>query len=133
VTGQFSEDGYWYWDGTAWIPAEQAPKSEEPETLAGRLWKRMQDSEQQRKKAWASQQRAKELVPLREQIAHFNQRGFRVVAQTSTTAQMVRPRKFSFFWFIVSVLTCIGPIIYLGWYLAKKEETIYLVGAPEPT
>jgi len=53
--------------------------------------------------------------------------GYRVVSQTPTSAQLVMEKKFSCL--IASLLFLFFAIpffIYLFWYLAKREETLYL-------
>jgi len=64
---------------------------------------------------------------LNREIQKFVKRGFRVTARTDTTAQLVKPKKFSLLWAILWFLFFgIGLIIYLLYYAAKKDETIYL-------
>jgi hypothetical protein len=60
-------------------------------------------------------------------IQKYVKAGYRVVSQTPTSAQLVRPRRFSCLaatlW---TLLFGIGLIFYLFYYLGKKEDTIYL-------
>lgn len=68
---------------------------------------------------------------LGREIQRYVKRGFRVVSQTDTTAQLVKPKKFSLFWAVVWFLLAVFPfIIYLLWYAAKKDETVYLEVTP---
>lgn len=64
---------------------------------------------------------------LAKEIQRYIKQGYRVVSQTETTAQLVRPRRFSCLaatlW---TLLFGIGLIFYLFWYLGKKDDTIYL-------
>ena len=64
---------------------------------------------------------------LQERIDYYLKRGYRVVSQTDTTAQLVRPKRFSFVWFLVSILTFVGWIPYLFYHLfLKRERQVYL-------
>ena len=64
---------------------------------------------------------------LEREIVKYSKRGYRVVNRTDTTAQMVKPRQFSCLaatlW---TLLFGIGLIFYLFYYLAKKEDVVYL-------
>ena len=64
---------------------------------------------------------------LDREIKRYVKRGFRVISRTDTTAQLVKPKKFSFFWaFIWFLVLIVGFVIYLLYYVSKKDETIYL-------
>jgi len=64
---------------------------------------------------------------LQGRINHYLSQGYRVVSQTDTTAQLVRPKKFSCLIALLSVLAVgIGFIIYIFWYMGKKDDTVYL-------
>ena len=58
---------------------------------------------------------------LEKEVRKYVRQGYRVTSRTDTTAQLVKPKKFSFFWFCVGVI-----ILYLAYYMAKKDKTIYL-------
>jgi len=58
---------------------------------------------------------------LQHEINSYVKKGYRVISQTDTTAQLVKPKKFSLFWAIIGIL-----IIYLLWYLAKRDKQIYI-------
>jgi hypothetical protein len=69
---------------------------------------------------------------LQREIEQYTARGFRVLSQTDSTAQLVKPKVFSFVWaFIWLVLTLwgfgFGLAVYLIYYLAKRDTQIYLV------
>jgi len=68
---------------------------------------------------------------LDKEISHYVKRGFQVVSRTDTTAQLVKPKKFSFLWAMLWLLCFgIGLLVYLIYYAAKRDEQIYLeVGA----
>jgi predicted PurR-regulated permease PerM len=61
----------------------------------------------------------------REVYKYINQ-GYRVVSQTDTTAQLVRPKQFSCLWFLINALLVIGWVFYLLWYWSKRDEQIYI-------
>jgi hypothetical protein len=60
-------------------------------------------------------------LSLDEGIAHFVERGYRVVSQTDRSAQLVKPKTFSLF----ACLVLFG-IFYLPFYLAKRDDIVYL-------
>lgn len=64
---------------------------------------------------------------LQKEINRYVKQGYRVVSQTETTAQLVRPKQFSCLyaslWFL---LFGVGLIFYLFWYASKKDDTVYL-------
>lgn len=64
---------------------------------------------------------------LAKEVQRYVKQGYRVVSQTETTAQLVRPKAFSCLaatlW---TLLFGIGLIFYLFWYASKKDDTIYL-------
>ncbi len=64
---------------------------------------------------------------LKGQINIAVSRGYHVISQTNTTAQLFRKKSFSC---LFATLSCflfgIGFLIYLFYYLAKKDDTIYL-------
>jgi hypothetical protein len=47
--------------------------------------------------------------------------GYHVVSQTETSAQLVKPRKFSRLGFFLLL-----GVFYLPFYLAKRDKTVYL-------
>ena len=64
---------------------------------------------------------------LRGEIARYVSRGYEVTTQTDDSAALVKRKRFSFLAFIVLfVLGVIPGIIYVAWYAAKKDDTIYL-------
>ena len=55
------------------------------------------------------------------------QGGYRVESRTPTTAQLVRPKKVSFLWALLwFLLFGIGILVYVAYYLAKSDQTVYL-------
>lgn len=65
---------------------------------------------------------------LQRDIADYVSRGFLVISQTDTTAQLRRPKTFSLLWSVFWLIfgLGIGFIIYLLYYAAKKDETVYI-------
>jgi len=49
------------------------------------------------------------------------------MSQTPYTAQLVRPKKFSFLWATAWFLLCgVGVLVYVFYYMNKKDDQIYL-------
>jgi uncharacterized membrane protein len=64
---------------------------------------------------------------LNKEIARYTKKGFRIIDQTPTSAQLAKPRTFSCLfatlWFL---LFGVGLLIYLFWYLAKKDTIVFI-------
>jgi hypothetical protein len=61
------------------------------------------------------------------EVTRYVRRGFRVQSRTDTTAQLVKPKKFSLFWAGIWLLCAVFPfIVYLLWYAAKRDTQVYL-------
>jgi len=64
---------------------------------------------------------------LQQYIYAYIQQGYRVVSQTDTTAQMIKPKQFSLlaaiFWLFVFV---IGLLIYIFYFMASGDQQMYL-------
>ncbi len=71
---------------------------------------------------------------LQYHIDWYVQQGYRVISQTETSAQLVKPKEFSFvwalFWFLIFG---VGVLVYVFYYAAKKDATLYLTVAPDGT
>lgn len=77
---------------------------------------------------------AQRTATLNRAIAHFTAQGFRIVSKSETSAQLMRPKQFSWLAAILSFLLLgIGFLIYLAYYLGKKDESIFLEVAPDGT
>ncbi len=63
---------------------------------------------------------------LQQTILYYTQHDWVVISQTDTTAQLLKPKRFSFFWAIVWALLIIGIVIYLLYYITKSETHLYL-------
>lgn len=64
---------------------------------------------------------------LQREIASYLRKGFRVVSQTHTTAQLIKPKKFSLVWAFLWLLVWIfGVLIYLIYFAAKRDQQVYL-------
>lgn len=60
----------------------------------------------------------------------YVRQGFRVVSQTESSAQLVKPKVFSFVWALLwFLLLGVGLVVYLLYYAAKKDKTVYLTSA----
>lgn len=66
---------------------------------------------------------------LRRQMVRYMKDGYRVVFQTPTTAQMVKAKRFNWFWFIFWWFSF--GIIYLLYYWGKQDSTVYLTIDPK--
>lgn len=64
---------------------------------------------------------------LDKEVRKYAERGYRVVSRGVTTAQLVKPKKFSFIWALLWFLVFgVGILVYLFYYAAKQDQTIYL-------
>jgi hypothetical protein len=64
---------------------------------------------------------------LDEEIGEYMREGFFVRQRTASTAQLVRPKKFSFIWALVWFLMLgVGLVVYLLYYAAKQDEGRYV-------
>jgi uncharacterized BrkB/YihY/UPF0761 family membrane protein len=64
---------------------------------------------------------------LDDQVRNYVHGGYRVVSRTPTAAQLVRPKNFSFLWALLWFLFFgIGILVYVAYYLAKSDQTVYL-------
>jgi len=64
---------------------------------------------------------------LEEEIAKYMSEGFFVRQRTAYTAQLVRPKRFSFVWALLWLLVFgVGIVVYLIYYAAKQDEGRYV-------
>ncbi len=71
---------------------------------------------------------------LQAQITYLTLHKYVLIFQNEKTAQLVRRKRFSFLIAFVGVLLWfIGFIVYLIWYLAKEDDTIYLDISTQPS
>lgn len=64
---------------------------------------------------------------LNRAIVPYIKRGYRVASRTETTAQLVKPKKFSFLWAVLWTLAFgVGLVFYLFYYAAKRDKVVYL-------
>ena len=60
---------------------------------------------------------------LEDEVQKYAQDGFFVQNRTATTAQLVKPKKFSFIWALLWFLVFgVGVLVYLIYYASKKDE-----------
>lgn len=58
---------------------------------------------------------------LQAEINAWVRRGYRVISQTDTTAQLVKPKRFSLFWFFIML-----GLFYIPFYLFARDHVVYL-------
>lgn len=64
---------------------------------------------------------------LQREITSYVRQGYRVVSQTDTTAQLVKPKNFSLLWALLwFFLFGIGLVVYLVYYWSKRDLAVYL-------
>ncbi len=64
---------------------------------------------------------------LQKEIRKYLNRGFRVLNQTDTTAQLIKPKSFScLIAFLFFMLFVVGLIVYIIIYLSEKDEQLYI-------
>ena len=64
---------------------------------------------------------------LQDHINWYVNRGYQVQSQTETSAQLVKPKRFSLIWALIwTLLVLVGLIIYIFYYISKKDQTVYL-------
>lgn len=64
---------------------------------------------------------------LEQEIQSYVRRGYRVLSQTDTSAQLIKPKKFSFLLAVLLFIIMVLPfILYLLWYMASKDKTVYI-------
>lgn len=64
---------------------------------------------------------------LQDQIAKYSRKGYQIVSQTDTTAQMRKPKSFSFLWaFLWFLLFGVGILVYIFYYMAKKDTIVFI-------
>jgi len=101
---QYSPDGRYWWNGTEWVAVPNAGTTSP--VPAGVVTPERR---------------------LEAEVQSYVSRGFRVVSQTPTTAQLVKPKKFSFVWaFLWFLVAVVGLIVYLLYYASKRDEQVFL-------
>jgi hypothetical protein len=65
---------------------------------------------------------------LQDEINKYIRRGFTVVSQTDTSAQLIKAKRFSLFWALFWLILGIGVglVIYIFWYMAKRDKATYI-------
>ena len=70
---------------------------------------------------------AERVAALDEEVATYAREGFSLRQRTATTAQLVKPKRFSFLWALVWFLMLgVGLVVYLLYYAAKRDEGRYV-------
>jgi hypothetical protein len=64
---------------------------------------------------------------LEEMIRRYTVGGYRVVNQTTTTAQLVKPKEFSAIWAVLWFLVFgFGVLVYIFYYMGKRDTIVHL-------
>ena len=64
---------------------------------------------------------------MQTEIMKRTKQGWRLVSQSDQGASMVKPKKFSVGWAILwTLLFGVGLLVYLLYYMTKKEKLVYL-------
>ncbi len=64
---------------------------------------------------------------LQAQINEYARKGYIVQSQTETSAQLVKPKVFSFVWALLwFLLLGVGVLVYIFYYMSKNDQTVYL-------
>lgn len=64
---------------------------------------------------------------LDREIQSYVRKGYRVLSQTDTSAQLVKPKKFSLILAVLLLILMVLPfVIYLLMYVAAKDKTVYI-------
>lgn len=59
-------------------------------------------------------------------IQGYLRSGYRVVTRSDTYAQLYKPKEFDFCTALIMVILVVGIIIYLIYYITKKDDVVYL-------
>lgn len=64
---------------------------------------------------------------LQHEVQKYIKDGWRVQSSTPTTAQLVKPKRFSFLFFVILLILMVLPaILYVVWFAVKRDEAVYL-------
>ena len=64
---------------------------------------------------------------LQREVSHYVRQGYRVVSQTDTTVQLLKPKTFSFLWaFLWLLVAVVGLLVHLLYYWSKRDLTVYI-------
>jgi type VI protein secretion system component VasF len=65
---------------------------------------------------------------LQQRISYYVRHQYRVLSQTDTTAQLVKPKRFSLIWAIIWLILAVLPFLfYVGYHVfLKRESQVYL-------
>lgn len=67
------------------------------------------------------------MTALDAKISQFVRKGYIVQSQSETSAQLVKPKKFSFLWALVwFCFFGVGLLVYLLYYAAKRDPSVYI-------
>jgi hypothetical protein len=64
---------------------------------------------------------------LEREIASYVRKGYRVLSQTESSAQLVRPKRFNLLLAVLLLVLMVLPfVIYLLMYIAARDKTVYI-------
>lgn len=64
---------------------------------------------------------------LEREIQQYVRKGYRVISQTDTSAQLLKPKKFNLILAVLLLILMVLPfIVYLLMYMAAKDTTVYI-------
>ena len=64
---------------------------------------------------------------LKKAMLWYLQQGYHVVSQTDYSVQLLKPKQFSCLIAIIGlILVGIGLLLYIFWYMAQKDQRVYL-------
>lgn len=72
--------------------------------------------------------------PLESEVRAFLALGYRLSARDARSAQLIRPKSFSFGWaFLWFLCFGFGILVYLAYYLSKRDTIAYLTVSEDGT
>ncbi len=64
---------------------------------------------------------------LEREIQSYVKKGYRVLSQTDTSAQLLKPKRFSWLLAIILLILMVLPfLVYLLMYIGAKDKTVYI-------
>ena len=123
--GQYSADGRWLWDGQNWVAADSlSPDGRWRWDGVG--WQPVPEASAESLAVIQPPVQGNSDV-LQASVMNYVRAGYRVVNQTPTSVQLMRPKTFSFLWATAWFLLCgVGVLVYIFYYMSKKDEVTYL-------
>lgn len=64
---------------------------------------------------------------LMREITFYVRRGYRVMSQTDTSAQLVKPREFSCLIATIALLLAFFPfVVYILYYMSQRDQVVFI-------